>query len=973
MWTLAREDGGMTKRLILFSILLAAIVIGGMALMGARTPEFDASDYGAVPNDGVSDKAAIALAVADAIAYEAANDTTVYVRLPKGTLDVDDGTTAPSPLATDGGIIIPSTTENIVLSGNGTTIRIGSNGISTSAIRCFADNCVIEGITVDPNRDAAPVNRDTDAGYAAGTLTANGTTTIAGSGTTWTKEMVGRTISIQGNATIYTITGFTSTTSLTLDGTPTGGAGLTYNIWPFKTKDNSGIELNGCENSVIRDCFILDGDKTVSSYNTGQVSYDHTGGSSERLVTLTGGSWPGWVSTDAAITIAGTRYSIASVPTTTTLTLSATSSTDVNNPGTDVSSTSDWQVEAYPTTSTGENDFLIVNGRRNRIERCLSVDCAFSPFFVSGTTDTETVHGVAMTPILDNGNYITDCTAVNFKGNGIRVNSGRSLFVRGFICYTLRNDGRSGILADAGSSQGDLRTERVFIEDSEMYCNPTGNFDGASSTLKIASVYQAHVKNCKIECGSKTNSVAVRLEDNIRSVFLEDCYIRPNVFFTPASATGSIFQGAITGHSSGGGSPARVRYTVSGTPAGLDTLYDNSPQWGRELNVRGSGVTQYNGPQEIYETGIGYIETERAYIGSGTLGSGAYGQTAVGQLKMRNCTVDGIQAADSGVTTVSHYGYWIQNCNAYEVDIEGCTFNQIADLDVQYGGIFTDYLTDNGWSMFRVVRNKFTFWSDKTCRVLVGGNSSTTEFATSGRSIWYGNEKNNRDSGSVLWLNTSAAEREILFNSEGENPRAFRWSAYPVAAHVTWAVGDIIWNTAPSGSSPTGWVCIVAGSPGTWVPLSQNYTLALDMTELGTVGNGEDNLITYTLPANTLNSSGETLEIEAGFSFANNTHTKQAKLYFGSVALYASGASGHQDGGLVVRAVVTRDASNISKVLVTANTSGSGTPFPLAFGDAVNQVADLTAAVTIKGTGEVTGTATDNDVVMEYLRVRKVP
>ena len=32
----------------------------------------------------------------------------------------------------------------------------------------------------------------------------------------------------------------------------------------------------------------------------------------------------------------------------------------------------------------------------------------------------------------------------------------------------------------------------------------------------------------------------------------------------------------------------------------------------------------------------------------------------------------------------------------------------------------------------------------------------------------------------------------------------------------TWAVGDIVWSTTPSASNPPGWMCTVAGSPGTF-------------------------------------------------------------------------------------------------------------------------------------------------------------
>jgi hypothetical protein len=32
----------------------------------------------------------------------------------------------------------------------------------------------------------------------------------------------------------------------------------------------------------------------------------------------------------------------------------------------------------------------------------------------------------------------------------------------------------------------------------------------------------------------------------------------------------------------------------------------------------------------------------------------------------------------------------------------------------------------------------------------------------------------------------------------------------------TWAVGDKVWNTEPSATEYVGWICVSAGTPGTW-------------------------------------------------------------------------------------------------------------------------------------------------------------
>ena len=74
----------------------------------------------------------------------------------------------------------------------------------------------------------------TTSNYTTGTLTAtNDSTTLTGSGTTWTALMVGRKIRINGESTYYTITGFTSTTSITIDRAYTGttASSLTYSIF----------------------------------------------------------------------------------------------------------------------------------------------------------------------------------------------------------------------------------------------------------------------------------------------------------------------------------------------------------------------------------------------------------------------------------------------------------------------------------------------------------------------------------------------------------------------------------------------------------------------------------------------------------------------------------------------------------------------------------------------------------------------
>lgn len=92
--------------------------------------------------------------------------------------------------------------------------------------------------------------------------------------------------------------------------------------------------------------------QTVASYSTGTVVYDHTGGSYERMLTLTTGTWPSW-SAFGRVVIDSVHYTVATRESDTVITLSANS-----NPGADVASTT---YEIYRSTYPLPVDFKRLN------------------------------------------------------------------------------------------------------------------------------------------------------------------------------------------------------------------------------------------------------------------------------------------------------------------------------------------------------------------------------------------------------------------------------------------------------------------------------------------------------------------------------------------------------------------------------------------------------------------------------------
>jgi hypothetical protein len=91
---------------------------------------------------------------------------------------------------------------------------------------------------------------------------------------------------------------------------------------------------------------------SVEPYRTGTVTYDHSGGTFERLLTLTGGVWPEW-STFGSITIGDVTYDVQERKSDTQVTL-----TENANPGTDISTASAFLIfrERYPLP----DDFITI-------------------------------------------------------------------------------------------------------------------------------------------------------------------------------------------------------------------------------------------------------------------------------------------------------------------------------------------------------------------------------------------------------------------------------------------------------------------------------------------------------------------------------------------------------------------------------------------------------------------------------------
>lgn len=144
--------------------------------------------------------------------------------------------------------------------------------------------------------------------------------------------------------------------------------------------------------------------------------------------------------------------------------------------------------------------------------------------------------------------------------------------------------------------------------------------------------------------------------------------------------------------------------------------------------------------------------------------------------------------------------------------------------------------------------------------------------------------------------------------------------------------------------------------------------LTKNITAVGNVGSGEDDLQTYTLPANYLYANRQHIESRWRGQVANNGNAKTLKVYFGSTELTGGGVAMPTDSaaGWLVDLEVHRLTSSTARAFVRVTGDGLTT--------VTKRVAltsqDFTATNVVKVTGEATS---NNDIQSELHQVYYIP
>lgn len=136
-------------------------------------------------------------------------------------------------------------------------------------------------------------------------------------------------------------------------------------------------------------------------------------------------------------------------------------------------------------------------------------------------------------------------------------------------------------------------------------------------------------------------------------------------------------------------------------------------------------------------------------------------------------------------------------------------------------------------------------------------------------------------------------------------------------------------------------------------------------TAVGNVGSGEDTLQSYTIKANSLMVNGASLRVTARGYTAANGNNKTLKAYWGTTAIYTSGALAANNKPWSVDIIIKRLSSTTLTAYAISEANAT-----LVAAQRTAITADPTAATLIKFTGEATS---NDDIVQDVLIVESLP
>ncbi len=131
-----------------------------------------------------------------------------------------------------------------------------------------------------------------------------------------------------------------------------------------------------------------------------------------------------------------------------------------------------------------------------------------------------------------------------------------------------------------------------------------------------------------------------------------------------------------------------------------------------------------------------------------------------------------------------------------------------------------------------------------------------------------------------------------------------------------------------------------------------------DVSTIGNVGTGVDNLLSFVIQANVLANTGDYAEFDAFGEFAANANNKTLKIVYGTTTIFNTGAVAFNASNWRIHAKILYTGASAQKTIVTFWSNDATTPF-------LQEIFATTESNAANKTVQFTGEATSNDDITQ--------
>ncbi len=455
------------------------------------------------------------------------------------------------------------------------------------------------------------------------------------------------------------------------------------------------------------------------------------------------------------------------------------------------------------------------------------------------------------------GNGIADDTAAIKAAIASIPSGGTVLFPFGNYLITstqanpilISQNGVNVIGNNATISNGANRSFATFVIAGTAVIIDGMTFDGKNTSLntllidntaKQVVVRNCEIKNSKQQAGDATYAVGILVKNGTSDITIDNCYIHnidapitgvargilatqfgsPSTFFKDLTISNCFFED-ISPDSDGDGIVLQPLSYANDVDSNVINCRFNRCEkraikiQANNVNVIGCHVTL---PSNGF-AGISIYGDRCKVIGSTITGGYSYIGIEVGVpagVLGNQTVIDGVIINMTSI--VGNFGIrFYGNINDLTVSnstlsnlLTGIEFantgsraNVIGNtlFSINQNAIHNAGSAGTGMSQLSVVSNQFSSITAFTIR-----NDNGLQFSAIG----------NVTDGSGFGVGGSATGvRATYFSNQiSGQPVQTTGSAAPVSG--TWSVGDVVWNTSPISGGYAGWICVAAGTPGTW-------------------------------------------------------------------------------------------------------------------------------------------------------------